>query len=228
MSGVALNITVEGRAEGNFVDQVLAPHLAEPYRVWARQRQVLTSRDNRSSREFRGGVTNYPKVKNDITAWLNQDKGRKRYFTTMFDFYRLPASFPGVEKARMVVDPYEKVKIIEQSVGEDIGDDRFFAYIQLHEFEALILSDAQKLSIEYLGNQSGIQQLLLDIRGAAPEKIDEGPETAPSKRILRFIPIFDKSTGGVEVVKLIGLAHIRAKCPHFDEWLSRLESLKPR
>jgi len=58
-----------------------------------------------------------------------------------------------------------------------------------------------------------------------PELIDDGPETAPSKRILREIPEYDKATAGVSVAAHIGLPTLRKKCRHFDEWVTQLESL---
>ena len=59
----------------------------------------------------------------------------------MFDLYALPADFPGYAEARREVDPYGKVRILEDALGNDIADRRFIPYIQLHEFEALILAD---------------------------------------------------------------------------------------
>ncbi len=58
-----------------------------------------------------------------------------------------------------------------------------------------------------------------------PELIDGGATTAPSKRILKEIPEYDKVTDGVEVAGKIGLPLLRQKCRHFEEWLSALEQL---
>lgn len=56
---------------------------------------------------------------------------------------------------------------------------------------------------------------------------DDGEHRAPSKRIIAHNPEYDsvKSTVGARIADLIGLDVIRAKCPHFNGWLSRLESL---
>jgi Domain of unknown function (DUF4276) len=56
---------------------------------------------------------------------------------------------------------------------------------------------------------------------------DDGPQSAPSKRIMAQIPEYEdaKTVVGPQVAELIGLDTIRAKCPHFNAWLSRLEML---
>jgi hypothetical protein len=55
--------------------------------------------------------------------------------------------------------------------------------------------------------------------------IDDGPTTAPSKRIIAEIPEYDKATAGVAVAEKIGMDTLRQKCRHFNEWITRLEQL---
>ena len=58
-----------------------------------------------------------------------------------------------------------------------------------------------------------------------PEKIDDDPQTAPSKRIERFFPVYQKPLHGTIAAKRIGVEVIRRECPHFNKWLSAPESL---
>ncbi|MCU0798023.1 MAG: DUF4276 family protein, partial [Akkermansiaceae bacterium] len=60
-----------------------------------------------------------------------------------------------------------------------------------------------------------------------PEEINDGPHTAPSKRIIRHLPLYERSKVRVGAVAAaaIGLPTLRAKCPHFDHWITRLECL---
>lgn len=58
-----------------------------------------------------------------------------------------------------------------------------------------------------------------------PEDINEGPQTAPSKRILRLCPQYNKPNDGVMIAIEIGLEKMRAACPHFDAWVGRLERI---
>ena len=61
----------------------------------------------------------------------------------------------------------------------------------------------------------------------SPELIDDGPDTAPSKRIIAEIPEYAKrkSSAGPIVAERIGLPALRAKCEHFGGWIDRLETL---
>ncbi len=58
-----------------------------------------------------------------------------------------------------------------------------------------------------------------------PEMINNDSETAPSKRLLRLYPGYDKVTNGITIAKKIGLQEIRKKCSHFNEWLEKIEKL---
>jgi hypothetical protein len=57
--------------------------------------------------------------------------------------------------------------------------------------------------------------------------INDGEETAPSKRIGKEIPDYlgAKPTAGPIIAGKIGLETMRMKCPHFNEWLTKLENL---
>ncbi len=57
--------------------------------------------------------------------------------------------------------------------------------------------------------------------------INDGETTAPSKRIIQFIPSYKGAKVSVAplMVEKIGLPTIRSQCPHFDEWLIQLEKL---
>ena len=62
------------------------------------------------------------------------------------------------------------------------------------------------------------------------ELIDDGRDTAPSRRIITELPRYeaDKVTVGVQAAEQIGLPAIRSKCPHFSGWLTRLQALDAR
>ncbi|MCB1638534.1 MAG: DUF4276 family protein [Thiothrix sp.] len=221
---IRLHITAEGQTEQRFVNEVLRPHLAA-FGVYTDVRCVITSKDNRASKEFRGGMTTYARARNDILNWMKEDSAAECRFTTMFDLYALPDDFPGFASVRKHADPYARVAALEQALKEDIGSQRFIPYIQLHEFEALILADVRALDLEYLEHENPIRNLQAMVGGQNPELINDGRETAPSRRIIREIPEYDKVTSGVSVAGHIGLPVLREKCMHFDEWVTRLEQL---
>lgn len=183
----------------------------------------------RHYKEFRGGMTNYAKAKEDILRWLKEEQNNADMaFTTMFDYYALPDDFPGYEEASRELDPYAKVAVIEKTFAEDINDCRFIPYIQLHEFETLLFADPQKFEIEYFDKPEGIEQLC-KIASAFenPELINQGKETAPSKRIIKIYNDYEanKPVVGSMIAHEIGIDTLKRTCTHFNEWMDKLEKL---
>ena len=224
MTLIRLHVTAEGQTEESFVKNVLVGHLA-PLNVFTDARSVLTSKDKKAAKEYRGGLIDYKRARGDIRTWIKEDNHPECRFTTMFDLYALPDDFPGHAEAKREADPYGKVRILEDALGKDIDDRRFIPYIQLHEFEALILAEPRQLEWEYLEHDGPIGRLVKSIGTLNPELINDRPEAAPSKRILEEIPEYDKVTAGVSVVGKIGLPSLRLKCSHFNDWLVMLEEL---
>ena len=220
-----LYLFAEGQTEQTFADTVLKPHLANLGLYL--QPPVLIAHAKKKGRVHRGGGRKYVPMKNDILKHLAQEKGRDVFFTTMIDLYAIPAEFPGLAEAEELRHiPYKRVEALEQAFAEDIADDRFIPYIQLHEYEAYLFSDPTWFRYFYSHHERQIVALKAIADGlASPELIDDGQHKAPSKRIIAEFPDYEdaKSTIGPQVAELIGLDVIRAKCPHFDAWLSQLE-----
>lgn len=81
-----------------------------------------------------------------------------------------------------------------------------------------------------MSSYSKMQNTLEPLRQAIsaqpnPELINNSFETAPSKRILKAIPAYDKTVAGIEVLRRIGLNKIRDKCRHFNDWITHLEQI---
>ena len=222
---IRLNFIVEGQTERTFVKQILKPHLAD-ISIWASARCVETKRSR--NRKFSGGIQKYSLVKKDIQNWMKEDQNPNVRFTTMLDLYALPADFPGYKIAKRVTDPYQRARTLEDALEEDIADNRLIPYIQLHEFEALLLADPLKLGTEFLNSETGIRELVsLTSQYESPELIDDGSNSAPSKRIIAEIPEYEgrKQSAGPNVADKIGLSTLRSKCTHFDGWVRTLELL---
>jgi len=220
---IRLNVLVEGQTELNFVKEILAEHLTG-FGVVVLPRMVETSRTKRKT--YRGGLSNFDKAFRDLARWIQEDK-KASWFTTMFDLYALPNSFPDYAIASKQADPLKRVTTLEAAFGKKVNSHKFVPYIQLYEFETLIFADPQALSLEYLDRKNEIGQLAELAKRMEPETINNNRDTSPSHRITKLIGEYDKATSGVSVVKQIGIPKIREKCPHFNEWLKRLESLKP-
>jgi hypothetical protein len=222
MPWVRLLITVEGPTERNFVNATIAPHLAN-FSINASARVVVTNR--RLGK--RGGIFDYQKIKGDLTRLMNEDRHPETRFTTMVDLYALPREFPGWARADGLNTPQDRVSVLEAAFKADFADNRFFPYIQLHEFEALLYCDLSELQLRVTGSQSGLLKLSQEVAGMNPEEIDEGQHTAPSKRIIHHVPIYEKAKVrvGASAAAAIGLATLRSKCPHFNKWMTDLEAI---
>lgn len=217
-----LHFVVEGQTEETFANTVLREHFAHQEIVTAAH--CVTTRRRRGA-TYRGGLVTYRHARDDIRRWAAEDQNRDARFTTMFDLYRLPNDFPDYADAAKATDPYARVEILEAALREDIGDRRFIPYIQLHEFEALLFADPQRLDAQFPDRPSAIQRLVATAaQFDSPELVNDGPTTAPSKRIMAELPEYEgrKASTGPIVARQIGLPTLQSKCRHFREWLERL------
>lgn len=222
-----LYLFAEGQTEQTFAAAVLGPYLGKKG-VYL-QNPVLIAHARKQGKTLRGGGQNYVEMKDDILRFLSQENGGDVFFTTMIDLYAIHPGFPGLRQAeRMRLQPEKRVEFLEQSFAEDIGDRRFVPYIQLHEFEAYLFSNPKWFGYFYERHESQIAvlQAIADMY-STPELIDDGPHSAPSKRIIAQLPDYKdaKSAIGPQVAQLIGLDVIRSKCPHFSNWVTKLEKL---
>jgi hypothetical protein len=158
---------------------------------------------------------------------MRQDRQLEARFTTMIDLYALPLDFPGWGDARKKALPLDRVLTLESAFQKQLGEARFLPYIQLHEFETLLYCDLSQLTRRIDNTEKAFSTLQKEIAGLAPEEINEGDTTAPSKRIIKHVPLYErlKVRVGAPAAAAIGLHTLRANCPHFSQWVSRLEQL---
>jgi hypothetical protein len=224
-SEIRINIVTEGQTEETFVNTLLIDHLQQFHIFDVRAHSITTGYSN--GRPHRGGFLRYDHLKNDVIRWLQQDP--KSYVTTMVDLYALPSNFPNKEQFIHNTDPYKKVERAEEELAKDINNPRFIPNIQLHEFEAILFSKVEQIHQSMIASGSTTSELhkLQSVRAAfeTPEDINDNPQTAPSKRIRKIYPSFQKPTDGIIIAKNIGISTIRRECAHFDKWLKKLESL---
>jgi hypothetical protein len=124
---------------------------------------------------------------------MKQDRKPDARFSTMLDLYALPNDFPGFEGSRSIGDPIARARFLEDRLFEDLGDPRFVPYLQVHEFEALLFSDPSTFIVAFPDAHLAVEQLVAIATAVSnPELIDDGPETAPGKRICSLLPKFAK------------------------------------
>jgi len=110
-------------------------------------------------------------------------------------------------------------------MGRDIGHANFIPNIVVHEFEALLF--VQPKQFAHWADDEVVERLAAARAGTMPEDINDGPLTAPSKRILAAMPGYQKPVHGPLIACDIGLDVMRRECPHFSGWLQTLEALLP-
>lgn len=219
---VRLYVTVEGPTEKKFADETLRPHLAL-FSIDLRPRIVITNRKLGA----RGRGKYYETIQGDLARLMSEDASSKARFSTMVDLYALPHHFPGKADAEHMTEAVTKVEHLEAAWATAVADRRFIPFIQLHEFEALLYCDLAELEKRIENATAGITALRREVGHLAPEAINEGPTTAPSKRIIRHVPAyqFNKPRVGAPAASAIGLSVLRQKCPHFSQWITKLENL---
>ena len=222
-----LYLFAEGQTEQTFADTLVKPHLAQHEVFMHSPRLIAHAR--KKGKVHRGGGRNYEPMKNDILRSLKEDSNPDVFFTTMIDLCAIAPDFPGLAEAESLrQNPVQRVEFLEQRFAQDIGDYRFIPYIQLHEYEAYLFADPTCFKYLYTDRTKEIETLnTIANQYETPELINDGQQTAPSKRIIAQFPDYEKakSTFGSQLAELIGLQVIRSRCPHFNTWLSRLESL---
>ncbi len=209
---------VEGETEESFVNNVLSPFICSK----GKYNQIQCFKIKHSN----GGVSKYSHIKRDI---INTIYESDVIITTMLDYYRLPTSFPGFDRIDKNESHYNQVLFLEQEMKNDIEHslkyqvDNFIPYIQLHEFEALVFSSMKGIEEVYERTEFDYANLKKVFDSFDnPEDIDNGPCTAPSMRLKKYIPGYDKSVFGIEIVKKIGIETLLQKCPKFNEWVQKL------
>jgi Domain of unknown function (DUF4276) len=211
-------VVVEGSTEEFFWLEVLGPH-AETHGLYLRPFIVETHREA-SGRPFKGGTVLYPRLRRQLLQLLQIPK--IEVVTTMLDLYGLGEDFPGFESGARTRGA-QRADAFENALAADIGDGRFIPYLSVYEFEALVLASEQLHSIDIL-DTAEVKAVHRAVAHLAPEDINDGENTHPSAR-LKKVRGYDKAAHGWLVTQRAGLPALRARCPHFDSWVTRLEAL---
>jgi len=216
-----IKILVEGPTEILFVNVVLKPHFHE------RGIYIKPFLFQKA-----GGVPKYSISQKQILNTVKSDPSC--FCTTMVDFYGMPMDWPGREQANRCQGCAEKADMVERSILKDITESFgnsfnprcLMPYVQMYEFEALLFSSPSELA-ESLGDKK-LSSTFLKIRNkfSTPEEIDDHYDTCPSRRIERVFQGFKKTINGISAANRIGLGKMRRECPHFDEWITKLENIE--
>ncbi|MCC8245275.1 DUF4276 family protein [Saccharothrix luteola] len=212
-----VHLLVEGQTEEVVADSVLRPHLEGL--GWITTLSLVKTKRPAAGPSHKGGITGWAQVHRDIRLLLNDTS--VDVLTTLFDYYAFPADCPGMAD-RPSGDVYERVGHVERCLADAVGDRRFRPNLVVHELEALVFAAADELG-QFLGPELA-ERLRADVSAAGgPELVNDGPTTAPSKRLLDYCPGYVKTVDGPLAIQDLGLARLRAACPHLDGWLRTFE-----
>ena len=201
---IRLAISVEGPTELEFIKNTLAVHLrekgveAQPFSI-------------------NGNVTVGRLARDMANHFWNFDR-----VTSLVDFYGF--------RDKDTASPDELEGRIHRAIDERIkrswDESMVFPYVQRHEFEGLLFSEVSAFGEVMLLPDECIDELeRIRAHFSTPEDISDSKESAPSKRILKVIPRYNKHVNGYMIAQAAGLDRIRAECPRFNSWLTNLESL---
>lgn len=171
---------------------------------------------------------------------------RQPYVTTFFDYYALPtghkagwefvqsakaeATFRGLNVTATTIEAALHRAAI---AGLDLPnlDQRFIPYVQLHELEALFFAEPDKMAalFDNAALTARFAKAVTDCGGC--ENINDTRQNTPSKRIQNAFPGYVKGRSdfahGPRLAEKLDLAAVRAACPRFSSWLTRLEAIAP-
>jgi hypothetical protein len=190
-----LGISVEGSTEREFVNRVLKSHLIKF--GWTLVKPVSL-----------GGGISIRRVRDELRQLAEQFN----FVTTLYDLY----GFAGRDE--------RDADALEAAICEAVGGvPNLLAYVQRHEFEALIFADPL-LVADHFRDRAGLKilQQALQLCGS-PEDINHSYDNCPSRRLKRAFPTYDKVLHGAVLTEKMGLDTLRVTCPRFGRWLTTLE-----
>jgi hypothetical protein len=212
-------IISEGQTEQEFCKDVLIPYFITKHIIIHYP----------TVKHSTGGIVPWPILKRQIETHLKQDK--EAIVTTFIDFYGIHDRhlFPRWEEAKRIANLNNRMTLLETAKATEIDEDlrhRFVPYIQLHEFEGLLFNRIDVFRNNFSEQEAdmvGIESVIN--RYPNPELINDGHDTAPSKRLGKLIKGYNKVVYGTILATEIGLVNLRGKSPRFNAWIETLERI---
>lgn len=207
-----LLVICEGQTEAEFVRTCLEPHLRG--HGLAVHPSLLKTRPGKQG----GGTVSVERVAQHIRFEYHHFD----CITTLLDLYGFGHA-AGRDKQAL------EAAILEATSRQipDLRADRVVPHVQRYEFETLLFSDIDAFEWVQNGWSDETRAKLQAIRDQyeTPEDINDSPQTAPSKRIMAVFSggQYGKVAHGPLIAEAIGMERMRAECPGFNAWVTRLE-----
>lgn len=219
-------IICEGQTEQSFCNDLLQDHFS--------YKEIYI--ENPTIKKTHGGIVNWAALKHQIESHLKEDKNA--LVTTLIDYYGIHEhhKYPEWKEAQTLNNKNAAITRIEAGMLSSISaslQNRFIPYIQLHEFEGLLFSDISVFDNSFEEDEfldyGYLVKTIHDYPN--PEMINDGPNTAPSKRLSKIIKGYYSDNENYKVLygsllaQDLGLKTIREKCPRFNDWINKLENI---
>lgn len=218
-----VHVLVEGQTEYEFVSELLNDYF-QPKEIRLTAIIIKTKNSIGSKPAYRGGIVSYRKVQSQLMDIIHDSA--ISLVTTMIDYYQLPTDFPSYnDEQAQIGSLYDKVTYLEMKFAEAINHRKFYPYFSVHEFEALLFTKPEIIAQEIPDVGTDILPKVQNIKTKYPTPEDINLDTPPSKHILDLIPEYRKAQDGILIALEIGVDAMRKECPHFDSWLTKIESL---
>lgn len=198
-----LGILVEGKTERNFATVVLRPHF-----------ELLGISVEAPRLQVGGG---------GIGGAVNLDRAVENARKLSFNFDVLTTMFDWNGFGRHAAASADE---LEAELERRVGRENVFAYVQVHDFEALLFADpaATAQALDQPGLADRLSEILREC--GAPEEINS--RLGPAHRLIGLAPKYGgaKPFLGPDAARKAGLAKLRDRCPRFARWIARLEKLR--
>lgn len=209
-------IVVEGLTEKRFVDDCLAPYLFQQFGI-----------HDVSARELgvpgkKGGNVSFSRVKLDVTLLLKQ-RG-DAIVTMLVDYYGMRTDFPDYTQCHQHNLTDTRLDCLEKSLEKAIDSQRFLAYFQKYEFEALLFCKGKSLTNYFTVTICEEIQLLRQTV-LTPEDINTNfpPSYRLNELFIQHEKIgYRKTLHGPLMALELGINTILADCPRFAKWVQTI------
>lgn len=220
-------LIVEGQTEEQFYKNTFSRNYVRPDGTYRHYFDVVVmpTQKNVYVRSKKGGRISYRTCLNNCRRFLAQNS-HCDLVVLILDYYGLDVSFKDHLDPEVHRTLSDKVAAIQERLEKEIGSPRFKFRLQVHEFEAYLFSNPDKLAEHFAAREETFETLWSILRqfGGNPEAINDNKETAPSKRLEEIFPGFGKTTDGLVIAQKIGVDKIRAQCAYFHGFCKLIEA----
>lgn len=211
-------LIVEGSTEEQFYKNDLQQHYLNPESLQKHYFGVvqMPSKKNIYSREKKGGRISYETCVNNVRRFIRSNT-HCELILLVLDYYGLDPSFYNhLTTDHLTVD--QRVEAIQSRLEQEIDLPKFLFRLQVHEFEAYLFSSPSIIAHHFAMPESlpKLEEILTDFEND-PEKINNHPKLAPSKRLMTLFPGFGKTSDGLTLARKIGIPTIRQRCERFNQ-----------